>query len=103
MNEIVKHYENREAEYTDRYVIKYRQKSAGYFTIWCLRHPADPHDKSVAQHHLYDNGKLCQREGYESRSFEHAEAFAHWWMKRFSVYIRTGLFPMTPESIRVPD
>jgi hypothetical protein len=103
MNEIVKHYENRQAGYTDSYLMKFRRESSGVFTIWCDHHPSDPHDKGVAHHHLYDTGQLCQRGGYESRSLEHAEAFSYWWMKRWSTYVRTGVFPMTPESVDVPD
>jgi hypothetical protein len=103
MSDIVKHYENRQEGYTDRYVIEFRRERAGYLTIWVLEHPNDPNEKSPSHHHLYDTGKLCQREGYESRSFEHAEAFVHWWMKRWSMYVRTGTFPMTSETIQVPD
>jgi len=103
MSSIEKTYENRQAGYTDRYKIEFRRESASYFTIWCLEHPADPYDKDVSHHHLYANGQLCQREGYESRALEHAEAFAYWWMKRWSIYIRTGTFPMTSETVRVPD
>jgi len=103
MSEIVKHYENRQGGYTDVYVMKFCRESSGIFTVWCVRHPADPHGKGATHHHLFDSGKLCQRQGYESRSLEHAEAFAYWWMKRWSIYVRTGVFPMTPQSVRVPD
>src|SRR5687767_4368646 len=103
MSETIKHYENRQADYTHGYEMKFCRESAGYFAIWCLVHPADPHDKGVSHHHLYTTGKLCQRDGYESRTFEHAEAFAFWWMKRWSVYVRTGMFPMTAEAINVPE
>jgi len=53
MSDIIKHYENRQADYTHRYVMKFCRESAGYFTIWCLERPADPRDKGVTHHHLY--------------------------------------------------
>src|SRR5689334_9874913 len=90
MSDVTKYYENRQKGYTDRYVFQFRTESAGYLTIRCLEHPDDPFGEGESHHHLHDNGKLCQRQGFESRTFEHAEAFSHWWMKRFSIYVRTG-------------
>lgn len=101
---MMKCYENRQKDFLHRFQIEYRwEQGRGYFTIWCHDYPPDPHNRGTAHHHLYPSGQLCQREGYESRMLEHAEAFAFWWMKRWSTYVHTGAFPMTPETIDVPD
>lgn len=99
---IIKSYVNRQRGYTDRYTIEYRQEPR-FWTIYATQCPPDTPGKGAQEHHRYSSGKLCQREGRESTSLEHAEAFAHWWMKRYSEYVRTGTFPMTPETVDVPD
>jgi hypothetical protein len=96
-------YENRQESYTHVYLIEIRREADGTYWVWCLEHPEDPWGRGAEHHHLYDTGKLCVREGREIRSQEVAEAFAHWWMQRFSEYCETGTFPMTRGSIRVPD
>jgi hypothetical protein len=100
----IKSYENRQAGYTHRYRIKYEQVG-GIWKMYCLEHPHDPYGKGGTVHHMEKGmgGWLCQRKGYESTTFEHAEAFAHWWMARFSIYVTTGNFPMTRGTFNVPD
>ena len=102
MSSFTKYFQNRQAGYTDQYQMEFRYESdKGFYTIWCWEHPSDPYQKGEPVHHLGGDGKLCQKQGKESKSFEHAEAFAHWWMKRWSIYVRTGNFPMTSEKIDV--
>jgi hypothetical protein len=95
-------FENRQPGYRDRYLMEFRDEG-DHWTIWCHAHPPDPHGKSASEGHLLASGKLCQRSGHESTTLEHAEAFAHWWMERWSVYVRTGTFPMTPGTVHVPE
>jgi len=101
---MIKYFENRQSDYTDEYEIEFRwEATKGFFTLWCKRHPPDRYGKGVKVHHLYSTGQICQTEGYEPRTLEVAEARAYWWMKRWSIYVRTGEFPMTPDTIEVPD
>ena len=104
MSKVTKYFRNRGAGYTDVYRIEFEWlEHVRYFVMYCHEHPDDPHGKSPEHHHLMGSGKLCQRAGRESRTMEHAEAFAHWWMERYSIYVRTGTFPMTSGTVRVPD
>ena len=104
MPNVTKHYQNRQANYTDRFEFEFRwEPSKGFYTVWCIHHPPDPQQKGHEIHHLGKDGMLCQRQGYESRTFEHAEAYALWWAERWSIYVRTGEFPMTRGKVRVPD
>jgi hypothetical protein len=104
MLSVKKHYQNRQADYTDRFDFDFRwEPDKRFYTIWCVGHPPDPHQKGEPIHHLGKNGLLCQRQGHESRTFEQAEAFALWWAERWSIYVRTGGFPMTRGKVSVPD
>jgi hypothetical protein len=89
---VVKRYENRQPGYRHPYVIEYRLESEGYYTIWCTEHPENPFDTSVVKCHLYSNGKVCVAAGKEPRTIEVAEAIAHYWMARYSEYVRRGVF-----------
>jgi hypothetical protein len=96
-----KHYENRQARYTDRYTIEFRPEGDGTISLWCHQAPRNAFDDSVSKCHLYSNGKICVRAGKEPRSQEVAEAVAHYWMAGYSEYVRTGQFPDRGGRVRV--
>jgi hypothetical protein len=90
---LVKHYENRQEGYIDRYAVEYRTEPDGTISVWSPEHPPNRFDTSVAKCHLYSSGKICIASGREPRSMEVAEAIAHYWMMGYSVYVRMGEFP----------
>jgi hypothetical protein len=97
-----RHYEVDVNDGIDEFGIQYTWNSGrGHYVMYCHDHPNDPYQKGVSECHLYSDGKLCQREGYESRTFEDAEAWVYWWMERYSEYVRSGHFPMTVGSYDV--
>ena len=97
----IKWFDNVQAGYTDRYKFDYREQTDGSIAPYSLVYPSDPRNTSASKGHLLSGGKLCIREGHEFYDLEEAVAYTHWWMKRWSIYVRTGEFPMTAESIEV--
>ena len=98
---IVKRYQNNQPEYRHVYTIEYRLEPQGFYTLWCTEHPANPFDASVVKCHLYGSGQVCIASGKEPRTREVAEAIAHYWMRGFSEYVRTGSFPDTGAAVDV--
>lgn len=89
---IIKRYKNRQPDFTDSFTMEYRIESSG-ITVRCLEHPPDPHGYAPHRTHLYGNGRLDVGPRLP-RTLEEAEAMARHWMPRFSIYVRTGNFPM---------
>jgi hypothetical protein len=93
MRTVTKEYEN--DEYGDLYEIEYRGDE-GWFSstweIWALAAPENSFDDDVAKCHLYPSGQVCVTPGKEPGDLESAEAVAHYWMERYSEYVRTGVF-----------
>lgn len=104
MNNITKEYEITGPSYTHYYEIEYRWiGSPGYYQIWVLYHPDDPHGNDDSTHHLGRDGKLCVNALKAPRDFETAEAIAYYWAERFSRYILSGNFTDDGAIVEVPD
>jgi hypothetical protein len=48
-------------------------------------------------------GLICIKKGKEPRSLEVAEAYARYWMERYSEYVRSGVFEDGGGRATVPD
>jgi hypothetical protein len=86
-------YANRQSGYTDHYTIAYHREDDGTYSIHAEDRPDDPFRDRDECHIDLNGTKVCVREGREPRSIERAEAIAHAWMLKYSVYIRTGKCP----------
>jgi hypothetical protein len=76
----------------DEYTIEYRQQPNGTFKIFAMECPYDPFGNSASVHHRYGSGENCVAAGKEPQDIERATALASLWMKRYSQYVRTGVF-----------
>ena len=72
----------------DRYAIRFEQQSNGYFKLFAIRRPTDPHGGGVLQNHVYTDNSICVSAGKEPRTLDKAIAVAHFWMTGYSAYIR---------------
>lgn len=76
---------------SDRYTIEFRWISkAGYYELYCLEHPYNPHSTDVNDCHLWPSNKICVSAGKEPKTFDRAVAVAHYWIHYYSKYVRTG-------------
>jgi hypothetical protein len=99
MSTITKHY--RQTPYGDRYTIEYRPLSDGTYDIVATECPPDSYGKGSEEHHRYQSGRICIREGYEPRTLDKAQATAAAWIDGYSEYIRTGTFPKKARAYNV--
>lgn len=85
----------------DMYTMEYSRLSDGTYDILCTDHPHNPRSTNPVHCHLYDSGRVCVAEGHEPRTLDRAKAIAKLFMKGYSTYIRTGVFPNNKEKVEV--
>jgi hypothetical protein len=87
----------------DVYRIDFRKGwLSGGYTMYCLSHPPCPYPLEYAAH-LLPHDRICVAAGREPRSIEQAKAIALHWMRGFSTYARTGIFPNGPARVNVAE
>lgn len=77
-----------------------RKRLSGRYVIYCLSHPSSPFPLGVPAH-LLEGDQVCVAVGKEPYDLERAKAIALVWMRGFSHYIRTGIFPNGATRVNV--
>lgn len=96
-----KSYQNRQASYVHTFEFEFRRDDDGRYWIYVDRRPGNPRGGDVHLHPCCD--QICVTQGKEPRSFEMAEAIAHYWMLGYSTYVHTGDFPNEGGRVYVQD
>src|SRR3954454_9181671 len=74
-----------------------------FHLIYCLKCPPSPYVRDVRVDHLYSTGRVCVTKGREPKTRDMAKAIAQVWLRGWSLYINTGVFPNGAEKVYVPD
>lgn len=90
----------RETNTGDQYQLEFEWED-GHYVIYCHTHPDNPYSDSVADCHLYSDGRVCVAAGREPRTVDKAVAIASVWATGYSQYVRTGRFGRTGGRVSV--
>jgi hypothetical protein len=85
----------------NEFSFRYEELSDGSLQPIAKQYPTNRRSSSPPKCHVYPDGRISIADGRRPNNLDQARAIARYWAKNYLIFLATGTFPDTGESVEV--